>query len=366
VTLAGREAKRLGCRRVFVISGPNVKAAGLVDRVTDSLDQADLSSSCFDGIKPDPNLEVARASLKACKGFSPDCIVGIGGGSSLDIAKVTAMLMTNKGSVDRYIGMDQVPKKCLPLILIPTTAGTGSEVTNIAVLSDTQNKLKKGIVSDRLFADCAILDSALTVGMPPHITAMTGMDALVHAVESYTGQAASVFSDTLNLKAIKLIAGNLRLAYSNGQNTAARKAMLEASALTGMAFSNTQNGLAHALALAIGGRFNLPHGLLTAFILPWVMEYNRMAVPDKFSRIAEAFGEDLKELPLYEASKLSVVAIKSLLDDLDISYRLGDYGVPKEAFGDLAKAAMGASRLINNNPRQVTEKNVVDILEKNY
>jgi alcohol dehydrogenase len=275
-------------------------------------------------------------------------------------------MLTNEGPIEKYFGMELVPKPGVPLILIPTTAGTGSEMTSICVLSDTKNQVKKGIVSEHMFARAALLDPQLTLSLPPRVTAMTGMDALVHAIESFVGVRASVFTDTLNLQAIRLVADNLRQAYAHGQNLTARENMLHASCLAGMAFSNTQNGLDHALALAIGGKFHLPHGLLTAFIIPWVMEYNLIANPIKYIQIARAFGEKTKRLTEIQAARLSVTAVKSLLDDLRISYRLSSYDVAREEFPAIAKATVGATRLISNNPRTVTEADVINILEANY
>jgi alcohol dehydrogenase len=360
------EIKRLKGAKVLVVTDPGIKSAGVLDQVAGVLDRAKVDYRVFAEVEPDPRIEVALASAEAARAFAPDAIVGLGGGSSLDISKVTSVLLANPGPVDRYFGMEMVPQPGVPLVLIPTTAGTGSEMTSICVLSDTQNNVKKGIVSEHMFARAALLDPQLTVALPPRVTAMTGMDALVHAIESFVGVRASIFTDTLNLKAIGLVAANLRPAYANGANLKARENMLHASGLAGMAFSNTQNGLDHALALAIGGRFHLPHGLLTAFILPWVMEFNLMAAPAKFIRIAEAFGERTQHLPEIQAARLSVKAVKGLLDDVGISYRLSSYGVPREEFPALAKATVGAVRLISNNPRTVTEADVVGILEANY
>lgn len=360
------EVKRVKGTKVLVVTDPGIQSAGLVDRVTGVLERAQLPHTVFAGVEPDPRIEVALASVEAAKAYGPDVIVGLGGGSSLDISKVTSVMLGNEGPIDKYFGMELVPKPGVPLILIPTTAGTGSEMTSICVLSDTKNNVKKGIVSEHMFARTALLDPQMTVGMPPKVTAMTGMDALVHAIESYVGVRASVFTDTLNLQAIRLVAANLRLAYANGENRAARENMLHASCIAGMAFSNTQNGLDHALALAIGGRHHLPHGLLTAFILPWVMEFNLIAAPGKFIEIARAFGERTAHLPEIDAARLAVKAVKSLLDDVGISYRLSSYGVPREEFAALAKATVGAVRLISNNPRKVTEAEVVGILEANY
>ncbi len=360
------EIKRLRGKKTLVVTDPGIKAAGLLELLAKPLDQAHISYDFFTEVEPEPRIEVVAASLKAAKAFGPDVIIGFGGGSSLDISKVISVMLTNEGPIENYFGMELVPHPGIPLILIPTTAGTGSEMTSICVLSDIQSKVKKGIVSEHMFAHVAVLDPELTISLPPHITAMTGMDAFVHAMESYTGVKATVFTDTLNFQAIRMIAANLRRAYANGDNREARENMLYASALAGKAFSNTQNGLVHALALAIGGKFHLPHGLLTAFICPWVMEFNLLAIPQKFIQIAKVFGEDADGVPEIDAARLSLKAVKSLLDDLGISYHLSSYDVPKDEIPALAKATMGAVRLINNNPRKVTEKEVIKILETNY
>jgi alcohol dehydrogenase len=362
----GDEIKRIPGKKVLVVTDPGIKSAGLLDELAKALEKSDITYRFFTEVEPEPSIEVVAASLTKAKAFGPDVIIGFGGGSSLDISKITSVMLTNSGPIEKYFGMELIPDPGIPLVLIPTTAGTGSEMTSICVLSDTENKVKKGIVSEYMFARVVMLDPMLTIGLPPHVTAMTGMDALVHAIESYTGVRATVFTDTLNIQAIRMVAANLRKAYANGDNMEAREKMLYASGLAGMAFSNTQNGLDHALALAIGGRFHLPHGVLTAFILPWVMEYNLLANPQKFIQIARAFGESTDGLPEIDAARLSVKAIKNLLDDLDISYKLSQYNIPREEIPDLARAAIGAARLISNNPRKATEKDVIKILEVNY
>jgi alcohol dehydrogenase len=362
------EIERLGGqRKVLIVSDPGIKAAGILERAESILSRAGLKPRVFAEIHSDPPMEDARKSVSFAREFKPDLIVGIGGGSSLDIAKLTSAMLVNPDPIDRYAGMELIEKPGPPLILIPTTAGTGSEVTSICVLSDTANRIKKGIVSRHLFARTVLLDPELTVGLPPKITAMTGMDALVHAIESFTGRRATPFTDALNIAAIQMIGENLRSAYRNGEDREARKNMLYASCMAGMAFSNTQNALDHALALAIGGRYHLPHGLLTAFICPWVMEFNLQAARDKYARIASALGEAAAGAPQDEdAPMMSVRAVRSLLEDLGISTRLGTYGVQREAFSALAKATVGAARLISNNPREVTEEDVVKLLEANY
>lgn len=362
----GEEIKRNHGSRVLVVTDPGIKSAGLVEQMEIVLEKENLDYHVFAEVEPDPRIEVVEQSVAVARKFNPDIVVGFGGGSALDISKVTSIMLTNSGDINSYFGMDLVPNPGLPLILVPTTAGTGSEMTSICVLSDPKNNIKKGIVSEHMFARVALLDPELTVGLPRHVTATTGMDAFVHALESYTGIRSSFLTDTLNLEAIHMIAANLRRAYANGSDIEARTQMLQASAVAGMAFSNTQNGLDHAIALAIGGQFHLPHGLLTAFICPWVMEYNLMACPAKFINIAEAFGENTEGLSEMKGARLAVEAIKNLLDDFEISYRLGSYGVPYDAIPSLAREAMKATRLISNNPRAVVEQDVINLLEANY
>lgn len=351
-------------RRVLIVSDPGIEAAGILDRVSSILSGAGLNAGVFSKVQSDPAFDSAEASIAFAEEYRPDVVVGIGGGSSLDIAKLTAALLTNPGPIDRYVGMELIEGPGVPLILIPTTAGTGSEVTSICVLSDTVRQVKKGIVSRHLFARAVLLDPELTVGLPPRITAMTGMDALVHAIESYTGKRATPFTDALNIGAIRIIAANLRKAFGEGTNREARENMLQASCMAGMAFSNTQNALDHALALAVGGRFHLPHGILTAMMIPRVMAFNLEAASAKFVKIADAFGEETQGVPEREAAGLAVKAVRSLLDHLGISTKLSAYGIPAEAFPAIAKATVGAVRLIGNNPREVSEKEVIALLEK--
>ena len=362
------EIRRLdrNAARVLIVSDPGIKGVGILDKAAAVLLGAGLSASIFAEVKSDPAFDVARASIAFARDCKPDIVVGIGGGSSLDTAKLTAAMLGNPDPIERYVGMDLVENPGVPLILIPTTAGTGSEVTSICVLSDTVSQIKKAVVSPYLYARSVLLDPELTVAMPAHITATTGMDALVHAIESFSGVRASAFTDALNIQAIALIGANLRRAFKDGTDQEARKNMLFASCITGMAFSNTQNGLDHALALALGGKYHLPHGLLTAFLLPWVMEFNLPAAAQKYARIACALGEDTAGLPEAKAAGLAVKAARALLDDLNIPTRLSAHGVPNDAFPAIAKATVGAVRLISNNPRQVTEADVVALLEANY
>ena len=361
----GDEIKKMACQRVLIVCDREITRLGLVAPVLDSAKKAGIDWEVFSGVEADPSLKLLLESRKITMTFEADLIIGLGGGSSLDAAKLISVMLTNDGPANAYYGINNIPKPGLPMVLIPTTAGTGSEVTNISVMEDPETGLKKAMISDHLYARTAVLDPLLTLGLPPRLTATTGMDALVHAIESFVGVRASIFTDTLNLQAITMIARYLRQAYANGQNTQAREAMLNASCLAGMAFCNTQNGLDHAIALSMGSKYHLPHGLTTALILPMVMEFNCIANPRKFSSIAKAFGENIETLPVHESALSSVKAVKSLLNDLGISFRLTDYGAQEKHFHEIAKAAMSAGQLISNNPRRVTEQDVVNILKAN-
>ena len=359
----GDEIKRLEGTRVLVVTDPGIQAAGLLDRVVERLEAAGTLYRVFSEVAPDPKIEVVDASLQAAKEFAPDLVVGFGGGSALDIAKVTAVMLTNEGPVETYFGIDRVPKPGIPLILVPTTAGTGSEVTSICVLSDAKNRVKKGIVSAHLFAKTALLDPFLTVGLPPRITVFTGLDALVHAIESYTGKQSTYLTEPLALEAVRLIARHLRAAYADGTDIDARSGMLQASLLAGMAFSNTQTAGAHACALSLGAKFDLPHGVATSLMLPAIMRFNSIATPEKFARIARAFDMPLKRLSPMQKAARAVEAVEDLMRDVGFQLGLEHYGVTREHIPDLAAGAMPAARLWNNNPRTATEEQVRTIFE---
>ena len=284
----------------------------------------------------------------------------------MDISKAAAVMHNNDGPINQYAGVNLVPRPGLPTILIPTTAGTGSEVTSIAVLSDTVNQVKVGVVSDHMFARLVLLDPELTLGLPPHITASTGLDALIHAIESYTGSQATFLTEPLAMEAIRLIGKNLRLAYADGANLEARTGMLQASLLAGMAFANTQTAGAHACALSLGGKYHLPHGVATSLMLPAVMRFNAIATPVKFANIAEAFGETLDGLSPMEKTDKAINAVERLIKDVGFKLGLENYGVKREDISMLAKGAIGAARLWKNNPRRATEEQIQQIFEDSF
>jgi alcohol dehydrogenase class IV len=348
------EVQRLRGRKVLVVTDKGLIAAGLSARLETILTAAGIAWTRFDAVEPDPRFEIAVQAAEAAKKAGADVVIGLGGGSPLDIAKVCAILATNTKPVNELFGIDMVPEDGLKTILIPTTAGTGSEVTPIAILSDEHEKLKKGIVSPRLFPAAAILDPELTLGMPPAITAATGLDALIHAVEAFTSKNANSISDVLARQAMKLVFGNIRKAYANGEDVDARAHMLEGSLLAGMAFANAGVTAVHAFAYPIGAEFHIPHGVANSIMLPPVMQFNMLGNLEKFAEMAGIFGEPVEGMNLRERAQRMVKAIRELVDDLQIPKRLREFGVSEQHIPALAQGVMKVTRLLANNPRRIT------------
>lgn len=362
----GTEAQLLKAKKVLIITDPGVIQAGLLEGVEKSLQSAGIPFALFDGVEPDPRIEVVKKSVEKAKKEGINLIIGFGGGSSLDIAKVTSILITNPGKIDSFFGIDLVPNPGVPVILVPTTAGTGSEVTPIAILSDTKEKLKKGIVSPTLFPEVAIVDPKLTIGLPPSVTAFTGMDALTHAIEAYYSVNATDITDLLAYRAMELLSKNLRMAYAHGENLAARSSMMEGSLLAGIAFANAGVGAVHAFAYPLGGEFHLAHGLTNTLMLPYLMRYNILGCPYKFAQMAKAFGEKVEGLSELDGAETAVKFVERLSDDIRVPRRLRDVRIPEDAIPRLAEAAMKVTRLLANNPRKITLEDAVAIYKSAY
>src|SRR4030043_896778 len=362
----GAEAQLLKGKKVLIITDSGVIQAGLLEGVEKSLQSAGIPFTLFDGVEPDPRIEVVEKSVEKAKKEGIDLIIGFGGGSSLDIAKVTSIMITNIGKIDSFFGIDLVPNPGIPVILIPTTAGTGSEVTPIAILSDAKEKLKKGIVSAYLFPEVAIVDPKLTIGLPPSVTAFTGMDALTHAIEAYYSINTTDLTDLLAYRAMELLSKNLRMAYAHGENLAARSNMMEGSPLAGIAFANAGVGAVHAFAYPLGGEFHLAHGLTNTLMLPYVMRYNIMGCPSKFAQMEKAFGERVEGISELVGAEIAVRFVERLSDDIRVPRRLRDVGVPENAIPRLAEAAMKVTRLLANNPRKIALEDAVAIYNSAY
>lgn len=348
------EVKRLGGASVLLVTDPGVVKAGIAARLTALLNDAGLGVAVFDKVEADPRYEIVEDALAALQTSGADLVVGLGGGSSLDMAKITAVMASNEGPVGKYFGIDLVPRPGLPTILIPTTAGTGSEVTPIVILSDHGEKLKKGVVSPFLFPACALLDAELTLGLPPAVTAATGMDALIHAVEAYTSINATPTTDMLAKEAIKLIFHNIRTAYANGANLAARENMLRGAMLAGMAFANAGVTAVHAFAYPIGAEFHIPHGIANTIMLVPVMRFNQTGNLRRFAKLAHFFGVPTDGLTDRQAATAAVAALTELAEDLRVPQHLAAYGVKEEHVPALSDAVLLVTRLLANNPRKLT------------
>ncbi len=358
------EARRCGAGKVMLVTDKGLVEAGIVEPVEKALAAEGMTVERFDSVDPDPRYEIAAEAAKVTKDFGADVVLALGGGSPIDIAKVAAALVVNDDPVQSYFGIDMLPKPGLPTIVVPTTAGTGSEVTPIAILSDESEKLKKGIVSPYLFPKSAVLDPDLTVGLPPHVTAATGMDALIHAIEAYTSKNAYTMSDMCAEQAILLISDNLRTAFANGKNIEARAKMMEGSLLAGMAFANAGVTAVHAFAYPIGAEFHVPHGIANSIMLASVMEFNMLGNLAKFARMAELLGENTEGLSQRDAALVAVEAMACMAADVKIPQSLGEFGIRDEHIPGLAQGVMKVTRLLDNNPRELTVADAEEIYRR--
>jgi alcohol dehydrogenase len=353
----------LGGRRVFLVADPALKQAGIIKRISAILKRAKISFTLYDKVTPEPGLKLADQGMKLAKKNKADCVVGVGGGSALDIAKAISILLTNGGKAEDYLGLGNIKKQGVPKIMIPTTAGTGAEVTFTAVFINEKTNSKGGMNGDPLYPDAAILDPALTLSLPPHVTAATGIDAFTHALEAFVSTQAHALSDMYALEAIGLISNNLGVAYANGGNLEARSAMLMGSLLGGKALATAGVGLVHAMAYPLGGMFNTAHGLANAVLLPYVVEYNIIGSPEKFAMIAQVMGYEAEGLPLREAAQLAVEAIHQLNADVGIPSSLTALNIPSDKIPEMAKIALTVTRPVENNPRKPTEEDVIAVYE---
>lgn len=365
---APAEVKNLKGSHAFIVTDPGLAKIGVQKPLEDALTAGGIKWKLYAEAQLEPSMDSIQHCADEAKKFGADVIIGFGGGSALDTTKAASVLLANEGPIDKYFGMNLVPNPTMPSILIPTTAGTGSEMTNIAVLADTKHGGKKGVVSEYMYADVVIIDAELTYGLPPKVTAMTGVDAFVHAMESFCGIACTPITDALNLQAMKLVAGHIRQAYANGKNSAARDAMLYGSALAGMGFGNTQNGIIHAIGTTLPVECHIPHGLAISICAPFSVGFNYIANPDKFAIVADLLrGEDRSGAwSVMERAADVEDAFRDLLHDLDIKTGLSNYGVKHEDLPASADRAFAAKRLLNNNPRAASRDQILALLEANF
>jgi len=382
----GWEAKRLGGSRILVVTDKGVAKAGLADKVKNSLEKENLKVGIFDGVQPDPPLQVYNDCLEHARQDEYDTVIGLGGGSSMDVAKVTAALLVQKGEPLDYAakptGKGMPIEKGLPNIAIPTTSGTGSEVSPVAVITLPEKELKVGISNNYIRPDVALVDPLMTVTVPPHITASTGMDALAHAIEAYTTRrfdcrlrperpedrpvytGGNTLTDAIASTSIRLIATCLRRAVNNGYDLEARREMSLASLCAGMAFTNAGLTAVHAMSMGIGAKYHMAHGVTNALLLPHVMEYNAPSDFERFAKVAKLMGEKVKGLSAREAAMKSVSAVRTLAQDINILQHLSDFGAKPEDIPALAQASIKLARLIVCNPRRITIEDLQEIFRR--
>lgn len=363
---AGEEIQHLGGGKVLIVTDPGLVRGRLLAPIEASLQSAGVAYAVYDGVQPEPPSEVIDRGAELFRAQGCRMVLGIGGGSSLDAAKGVSILAGNPGRILDYVGVERVPRRGAPLVLMPTTAGTGSEVTRVLVVTDERENVKSVVFSHFALADAAIVDPMLTLSMPPHVTADTGMDALVHAVETYVSMNATLFSDLYAERAIELIARWLPVACGKGSNLEARYHMSVAATLAGLAFGSGGLGAVHALAYPLGTEFHMTHGRTNAIMLPYVMRFNLSGSPHKYARVASLMGKDVTGLAPMAAAGQAVEAVKDLLQAARVSFQLGDYGVPRGDLPKLVQGAMKQARLFVPNPRDLGEDDVRLIYEEAY
>ena len=356
----GPKTLELGLKKALLVTDKGVLDAGILKNLESSLKEANIAYEIFSEIEQEPTMQGVEAGTKLLKDFGAEGVIGVGGGSALDSAKAIAVMATNSGKIFDYAGFGKVPVQPLPIIAVPTTSGTGSEATFWSVLADKTQGVKFSVGGWNVMPVLAIVDPQLTESLPPSITATTGMDALVHAMEAYVSTNCQPISEGMAYHAMKLIARSLRQAVNHWKDTKAREDMIMGSLIAALAFNITRLGNAHALAIPLGIKYNIPHGEVNAILLPWVMQYNLSACPDKFIEIAKLFGEDTSGLAPMEAAQKSVKAIKALLRDIGIKDGLKKWNVKEDELAEIAAKAIKSDN-VKSNPRKTKEADLIQL-----
>lgn len=359
--------KELSFQKVFVVTDKVIVQMEPFQNLYAALEAAGLECQIFSDTVVDPPIQVVDAAADILKASGADVVIAVGGGSAIDSAKSMCMLVNNEGSVREYLfgGTKTVTNPSLPLIAVPTTAGSGSEVTASSVITDEENNIKLSVTHENILPMYAIIDPLMQMGMPLSITASTGMDALTHAIEAYVSLNASLVSDAYAEKAIQLIGSNIRTATFNPTDVEARSNMAIASTLAAVSFVNGGLGAVHGIAQAMGGIAHVPHGVANALLLPHVMEVNVMGNIEKFANIAKLLGENTEGLSLREQADLAIDAVAKLAKDLRIPSTLREVKVTEEMFETIVKGTM-EYRLLAVNPVKIREQDVYYILNKAF
>ncbi len=359
----GDVARELGAHKCLLVADPELERHGTIESAMASLRKVDIHVETSLKVEPEPYLDNADDAATIGREMGADLVVGLGGGSAMDTGKAAATLITNGGEAADYVGLNKVTKATTPTIMIPTTAGTGAEVTFTAVFTHRTTKVKGGMNSPFLFPDVALLDPELTLSLPPQVSAFTGMDALTHAIESVTSRSATVFTEALSLTSVRLISESLRRAVYNGSDIDAREKMLLGSLFGGLALADAGVGAAHALAYPLGGNYRIPHGLANAVLIPHVMQFNLPAAERSLTMIARSMGESIEGLSPRWAAQTAVDAVKTLASDIGVPESLYDLGIPEADIPMLIEGALKVTRPVENNPRFLGPQEAQSIYE---
>ena len=351
--------------RVLIVSDKGVAAAGLVEPARQALAAAGLAVTVIDNTPPEPDVKDVDAVMDAARSAGGiDLVVGIGGGSAMDVAKIVAVLLAHPVSLRDLLNKAPIPGRGLPNVMVPTTAGTGSEATPNSIILVPEDELKVGIVSPLLMPDVVILDPLLTLSLPAHVTASTGMDALTHAIECYCSKKGNPFSDLYGLEAIRLIARSLRRAHDDGRDVQARADMLLGAFYGGACIATSSTTAVHALAYPLGGKYRIPHGLSNAILLPFVMEFNLEGSEPRFAAMARAMGLKVDGMADRAAGERFIAELVDLNADLGIKSTLRDKGVAEADLDGLVDSAAKVTRLLDNNPRPMSRSDMRTIYER--
>lgn len=358
--------RKLKCKRVFVALDGALVASDFFAQISKLLADEGVEIATYTEIEPDPSAHTVEKAFAVCQAHNATVLLAIGGGSTIDVAKAVGILATNGGRIHDYEGIEKFVISPLPLIAIPTTAGTGSEVSGSCVISDTEKNLKMSIRHAALNpAAFAILDPLALRTVPAHVAAHSGIDAFVHAFESYVSRQSNLMTDAINLQAMELLAGNIRQFVANRENLDAGLNMLVGSALAGITFGQTGLGNVHCMARFVGARFHLSHGLSNAVCLPHVARFNLAACPEKFARVAIAMGRPVQHMPVIDAAEAAVEAIRKMCEDLGIPARLREVGATPDTFAEMSEQCLAAN--YNRwNPRHTTVADFRALFERAY
>lgn len=364
----GEESRKLGVKKGLIVTDEVLRELGALEGIKQALTQSRVQFAVYDGVSTEPTVEFVQEGLQAYRENQCDFLIAVGGGSPMDTAKAIAVMVTNAGSIEDYQGLGKIPKKGRPIIAIPTTAGTGSEVTPFTIITDTRRNIKMLIGSPFLIPEVAIVDSSLALTLPQDITVATGIDALTHAIEAYVSLKAQSMSDIFCLSAIRLISRNLRQAWINGQDIEAREKTMLGALQAGIAFGNSSVALVHGMARPVGAYFHVRHGASNAALLGVVTDFSLTGNPARYAHIAEAMGEDISGLSDLAAAQLGARAVKSLIEDIRVP-SLRELGVDKEKLDKLAPGMAEdaiASGSPANNPRPATKEEIVELYKLAY